>query len=82
MHAQVTRSIFDKALPHVKRAIEQCHYYAFDLEMTGLHVSDQRGSWVDDMEDRYRVVSLFWPAESCRSHPFSSGSTTDQSLDA
>ena len=56
MHVQVTRSMFDKALPHVERAIEQCHFYAFDLEMTGLHVSDQRESWVDDMEDRYRVV--------------------------
>lgn len=82
MHAQVTRSMFDKALPHVERAIEQCHYYAFDLEMTGLHVSDQRESWVDDMEDRYRVVSLFRPAESCRSHPSSSGTTIDQSLHA
>ena len=51
-----TRSMFDRALPHVERAIEQCHFYAFDLEMTGLHVSDQRESWVDDMEDRYRVV--------------------------
>ncbi|CAK0787612.1 hypothetical protein CVIRNUC_010834 [Coccomyxa viridis] len=51
----VTRSMFEKALPHVERAIEQCHFYAFDLEMTGLHVSDQRESWVDDMEDRYRV---------------------------
>ena len=56
MHVQVTRSMFDKALPHVERAIEQCHFYAFDLEMTGLHVSDQRESWVDDMDDRYRVV--------------------------
>ena len=53
---QVTRSMFDKVLPHVERAIEQCQFYAFDLEMTGLHVSDQRESWVDDMEDRYRVV--------------------------
>ena len=65
MHAQVTRSMFDKALPDVERAIEQCHYYAFDLEMTGLHVSDQRESWVDDMEDRYKVVSLLLnPAEA------------------
>ena len=55
---QVTRSMFDKAMPHIERAIEQCHFYAFDLEMTGLHVSDQRESWVDDMEDRYRVVRL------------------------
>ena len=54
--AQVTRSMFDKAMPHITRAIEQCHFYAFDLEMTGLHVSDQRESWIDDMEDRYRVV--------------------------
>ena len=55
---QVTRSMFDKAMPHVVRAIEQCHFYSFDLEMTGLHVSDQRESWVDEMEDRYRVVCL------------------------
>ena len=55
---QVTRSMFDKAMPHVVRAIEQCHFYSFDLEMTGLHVSDQRESWVDEMEDRYRVVRL------------------------
>ena len=54
--AQVTRSMFDKAMPHITRAIEQCHFYAFDLEMTGLHISDQRESWIDDMEDRYRVV--------------------------
>ena len=59
MHVQVTRSMFDKALPHVERAIELCHFYAFDLEMTGLHVSDQRESWVDDMEDRYRVVGSY-----------------------
>ena len=55
---QVTRSMFDKAMPHIERAIDQCQFYAFDLEMTGLHVSDQRESWVDDMEDRYRVVRL------------------------
>lgn len=58
MDAQVTRSMFDKAMPHITRAIEHCHFYAFDLEMTGLHVSDQRESWIDDMEDRYRVVRL------------------------
>jgi hypothetical protein len=66
----VTRNIFEKALPHVERAIEQCEYYAFDLEMTGLHVSDQGGSWVDDMEDCYRVVSLFWPAVPCAKPSF------------
>ena len=48
--------MFDKAMPHIERAIEQCHFYAFDLEMTGLHVADQRESWIDDMEDRYSVV--------------------------
>lgn len=60
---QVTHSMFDKALPHVERAIEQCHFYAFDLEMTGLHVSDQRESWIDDMEDRYRVVNVSGPCQ-------------------
>jgi len=55
--------MFDKALPHVERAIEQCHFYAFDLEMTGLHVSDQRESWIDDMEDRYRVVNVSGPCQ-------------------
>lgn len=53
---QVTRNTFAKALPLVEKALERCHFYAFDLEMTGLHVVDKREDFLDDIQDRYEVV--------------------------
>jgi hypothetical protein len=53
---QVTRNTFAKALPLVEKALEQCHFYSFDLEMTGLHVVDKREEYLDDIQERYEAV--------------------------
>ncbi len=52
----MTRNTFAKALPLVEKALEQCQFYSFDLEMTGLHVTDKREDFLDDIQDRYEVV--------------------------
>lgn len=56
MLLQVTRNTFAKALPLVEKALDRCHFYAFDLEMTGLHVVDKREDYLDDIQERYEVV--------------------------
>lgn len=53
---QVTRNTFAKALPLVEKALERCQFYSFDLEMTGLHLRDKREDFLDDIQDRYKVV--------------------------
>lgn len=54
----MTQSNFKEALPAVKEALEACQFYAFDLEMTGLHLKDGMPPFLDEMDDRYRTVSL------------------------
>lgn len=58
--AQVTNANFKEALPAVKQALEDCEFYAFDLEMTGLHMRDGAPPYLDEMEDRYRQVRSPW----------------------
>ncbi|BDA49408.1 Poly(A)-specific ribonuclease PARN [Coccomyxa sp. Obi] len=53
----VTRNTFAKALPLVEKALERCQFYSFDLEMTGLHVTDKREDYLDDIQDRYEVLA-------------------------
>lgn len=50
---QVTRHNFEEVLPAVRTALEGCHYFSFDLEMTGLHVKESRSSFFEDIHDRY-----------------------------
>lgn len=56
-YSQVTQSNFKEALPAVREALEACQFYAFDLEMTGLHLKDGMPPFLDEMDDRYRTVS-------------------------
>lgn len=61
--SQVTRHNFVETLPHVKEALDGCDYFAFDCEMTGIHVHDpyrdregKPPAFLDDVEDRYDEV--------------------------
>lgn len=56
MMMQVLRENFSATLPLVEQALQRCHFYAFDLEMTGLFQADTHENYLDDIEDRYRVV--------------------------
>jgi hypothetical protein len=50
---QVTRSNFTAVLPAVRQALQDCHFFAFDCEMTGLFLQGQDDYVVDDVTDRY-----------------------------
>ena len=39
-------------------------FYSFDLEMTGLFLQDTREEYLDDIEDRYKVVRV--AAQCCQ----------------
>ena len=41
----------------MREALEACQFYAFDLEMTGLHLRDGMPPFLDEMDDRYQLVS-------------------------
>jgi poly(A)-specific ribonuclease len=51
---EVTRHNFDTILPHIKQALDECTFFSFDCEMTGLFLGDRnQGSFFDDIEERY-----------------------------
>lgn len=58
---EVTRHNFDKTLPILQRALEECEYLAIDCEMTGLFADDANKNgnsmnappFLHDIEDRY-----------------------------
>ena len=62
---EVTRDNFTAVLPTVVEALSTCSFYAFDCEMTGLFVSENRSSglaegkppaYIHDIEDRYEEL--------------------------
>ena len=64
---QVTRHNFDEVLPAVRAALADCHFFALDCEMTGLHVRDQRFSFHADMQDQYTTV-IVRLLQNCKAH--------------
>lgn len=50
---QVTRSNFAASLPAIKQALQQCQFFSFDCEMTGLYLPNQDDHAADDVDDRY-----------------------------
>lgn len=50
---QVTRSNFAATLPAIKQALQDCQFFSFDCEMTGLFLPNQDDHLVDDVDDRY-----------------------------
>ena len=50
---QVTRNNFLQTLPAIRQALDQCLFYSFDCEMTGLYLQGQEDYSLDDIEDRY-----------------------------
>jgi hypothetical protein len=50
---QVTRSNFTAVLPAVRQALQDCQFFAFDCEMTGLFLQGQDDYIVDNVSDRY-----------------------------
>ena len=53
---QVTRKNFEDVLPEVAAGLDDCDFFAFDCEMTGLNETDNSSNYMDDIEDRYRQV--------------------------
>lgn len=53
MSVDITRDNFWAMLPLVKEALERCTFFAFDLEMTGLFLADNRHQYLDDFEERW-----------------------------
>lgn len=51
---QITKENFAEVLPLVKDALEQCQFYSFDCEMTGLRLGQHREEMLDDLENRYQ----------------------------
>jgi hypothetical protein len=50
---QVTRNNFTAVLPAVKSALQDCQFFSFDCEMTGLFLQGQEDYAVDDVDDTY-----------------------------
>ena len=48
----ITRANFKEMLPAVEQALKECDFYAFDCEMTGLFLDNNREEYLDDMQDR------------------------------
>ncbi|KAF5829284.1 ribonuclease H-like domain-containing protein [Dunaliella salina] len=52
----VTRANFSDKLPAIRQALQECNFYSFDLEMTGLFMDSCHANPLDDMQDRYAKV--------------------------
>jgi poly(A)-specific ribonuclease len=55
---QATRANFHDVLPSVREALQSCHFYSFDCEMTGLYLETTREDPLDDYETRYEKAAL------------------------
>jgi poly(A)-specific ribonuclease len=61
---EVTKNNFAEVLPEIETALSECSFYAFDCEMTGLFVSENRNglaegkppAYLHDIEDRYEEL--------------------------
>ena len=53
---QITRSNFQQSLPIIQQALQDCQFFAFDCEMTGLEVLACKQEYLDEIEDRYHMV--------------------------
>ena len=54
---QITRANFQQSLPVIKQALQDCQFFAFDCEMTGLDVQESTQEYLDEIEDRYHTVT-------------------------
>ena len=52
----MTRHNFEEVLPVVGDALAGAAFFAFDLEMSGLHVRESRFSFHDTIQDQYEQV--------------------------
>ena len=55
---QITRANFRESLPVIRQALADCHFFAFDCEMTGLTAQDSKQEYLDEVEDRYAQACL------------------------
>lgn len=53
INSEVTRSNFQEMLPVVKQALNECEFFSFDCEMTGLFPEEYVDEVLDDFGDRY-----------------------------
>ncbi|MEW5316777.1 MAG: hypothetical protein WDW38_008127 [Sanguina aurantia] len=54
----ITRENFARMIPMIQRALNQCEFYSFDCEMTGLILDTQREEFFDDMQERYTKTAI------------------------
>jgi hypothetical protein len=58
-YVDITKETFHDVMPAVKEALQECSFFAFDCEMTGLFQdSSQREDILDDVYDRCDTVSI------------------------
>eukprot|EP00976_Prorocentrum_cordatum_P089854 1187873-Prorocentrum_minimum.AAC.1 len=50
---QVTSANFELTLPLIREALDECTFWAFDTEFTGLSLSGQPTDSLDSLEERY-----------------------------
>ena len=55
---QVTKANFQQSFPIIKEALQECQFFAFDCEMTGLDTAESKQEYLDEIEDRYHYVRL------------------------
>lgn len=52
----MTKHNFKDSIPLLQQALHECHFVAFDCEMTGLFLDNNDNAFVDDMPARYEKV--------------------------
>lgn len=53
----ITRANFQDSLPIIQQALQDCHFFAVDCEMTGLDLQDTKQEYLDEIEDRYHQTA-------------------------
>ncbi len=56
LRADITRGNFRAALPAIKAALQECSFFAFDLEMTGLFLDHHSEHYFDEPQDKWSRV--------------------------
>ena len=57
----MTRDNFEAVLPKVQAALQQCLFYAFDCEFSGLSAGGKPLDYLASLQERYTRVSLLLP---------------------
>ena len=62
---QVTRENFDHVMPHVRAGLQQCLFYSFDCEFSGISATNKPLDYYASMQERYERVSTVSLESEC-----------------